>query len=198
MIWASLGMAALGAISSYNQQAGAASFSKAQTRWNNMMNLRRARQQGMALDTNLVRARTEATVALQAIDNSSKEAAAQAKVAQAAAGLGKGSADTILNSFAKKANQAEGNTMQQLVAELVTNKMQRDEVGIAATAGQSVDTAARPSAFGAIAGGVANYFTQTYGLKGAWSLGGGSSTAPSAGSQDVSSSFSFSNIDFLK
>lgn len=198
MQWLALGVTALGALSSYNQAAGAASYSKAYTAWQNQNNARRARMQGQALDTNIVRARTETAAAIQSVESSAKEAAAQARVAQAAAGLGKGSADTLLSTFARKQNQAEGNIIQQLVAELVNSNQQRQEIGMAATMNQAVDTSYKPNILGSALGAAQNYFQMTYGLKDAFSLGGSSggssqlSTGGGSAGYDV-----FSNIDFL-
>lgn len=184
MQWLALGVTALSAMQSYNQAAGQAAFTKAQVAWQNKQNLMRLRLQGQALDTNIVRARTETATALQTVSSSAHEAAAQARVAQAAASMGTGSADTLLNSFARKQNQAEGNIIQQLVSELASDVQKRDEIGITATANQAIDTSYKPSLLGSALGAAQDYFKMTYGLKDAFTLGGGSGsstgTAPSA------------------
>lgn len=200
MQWLALGVTAFGALQNYNQASGAAAFSKAQVAWQNKVNLQRSRLQGQALDTNIVRARTETAAALQSLDNSANEAAAQARVAQAAAGVGKGSADTLLSTFARKRNQAEGNIIQQLIAEMASNNQQRQEIGLAATMNQAVNGSARPSLIGAALGAATDYFKMTYGLKDAFSLGGSSN---SGGGTTLSTGGAagyevFSNIDFLR
>lgn len=171
----SIASTALGAINSYGQASASAAYTKKQAKWNDKMNAQRAKIQGIAVDTNVLRARTEATAALEGIQSSANEAVSQARVAAAANNVGAGSYDTVLNSFARKENQAEGNTISQLVAELVGAKLQREQIAMAATAGQSVDTSAKPSAFGYAASAAADYFKSTYGLKNAFSFGGGDS-----------------------
>lgn len=164
---------AYGAMQSHAAGSAQAAYSKKQAAYNDKMNAKRAKTQGSAIDTNTLRARTETAVALAAIENQSNEAQSQARVAGAAMGVGVGSYDTVLNTFAKKTNQAEGSTMQSLVAELVNNKLQRQDVADQATAGQSTGTQRGPSALGSIVGGIANYFSSTQGLQQAF--GGGSS-----------------------
>jgi hypothetical protein len=185
-ITATVGVTAYGAMNQYAAGSASAAYSKKQAAYNDKMNAKRAREQGIAIDTNTLRARTEATVALDAIENQSNEAQAQARVAGAAMGIGAGSYDTVLNTFAKKTNQAEGSTIQSLVSELVNNKLQRQQVADQATTGQSTGTQAGPSAMGAILGGVANYFSSTNGL--AQAFGGGSSSAHAA-TQEISNNF---------
>ncbi len=190
MCWAlglSIASAAYGAMNQYAAGSAQAAYSKKQAAYNDKMNAKRAKMQGVAIDTNTLRARTEATVALQGIDNQGNEAAAMARVQGAALGIGKGSYDTVLNTFAKKQNQAEGNVIQSLVSELVSNKLQREEVALAATAGQSSSTQRAPSAFGAILNGAANYFSSTYGLRDA--LGAWDSFSAKSATQEISNNF---------
>ena len=183
-ITATVATTAYGAMNQYAAGAAQGAYSRKQAAYNDKMNAQRARNQGIAIDTNTLRARTEATVALDGIENQSNEAQAQARVAGAAIGAGAGSYDTVLNTFAKKTNQAEGSTIQALVSELVNNKLSRQQVADQATAGQSTQTNSGPSAFGAILGGVANYFSSTNGLAQAF---GGSSAK--AATQSISNDF---------
>lgn len=178
---------ALGMMSSYNQGAASAKYQRKQAAWNDKQNLKRARSQGSALDTNIVRARTEVAATMGAIENSEKEAVAQARVAAAAGNMGAGSYDTVLNTFAKKRNQAEGNTVQMLVAELVQDKLKRNDIAIQATSSMSTGTAEAPSLLGTLALGAADYFQATYGLKGSGGFGG-SDKALSPGIVDWGSS----------
>jgi hypothetical protein len=183
-ITATVASTAYGAIQANGQASASASFSKAQSRYNDAQNAKRARVQGVAVDTNTLRARTEATATLQGITSSANEAAAQSQVAGAALNIGAGTYDTVLNTFAKKTNQAESSTMMQLVSELVGNKLQREDIAVQATAGQSVDTSkGAPSAFGAILSGVGSYFTQTNGLKNAFGSWG---STPASNPSEVS------------
>lgn len=176
--------AALGAMQQHAAGSAQAAYSKKQAAYNDKMNLKRARTAGVAIDTNTLRARTEAAITLQGIDNQANEAKAMARVQGATLGIGTGSYDTVLNTFAKKQNQAEGATMMGLVSELVANKLQREDVAVQATAGMSTSTQRAPSAFGSILNGAANYFSSTYGLSNAFGSWGSSSD--SAGSQSVS------------
>lgn len=169
-ITATVATTAFSAISAHGQASAQAAYSKKQAAYNDKQNAKRAKLKGIQLDTNVVRARTETTAALEGIQSSANEAAANARVATAALGVGAGSYDTVLNSIARREGQAEAGTMQQLVAELVGSQYERENIGLEATAGMSTSTPEKPSAFGAILGGVSNYFQSTYGLKGALGL----------------------------
>lgn len=177
----SIGSTALGIIGSHNAASASAKYQRAQQAWNDKQNLKRARVQGMALDTNMVRARTETAVALQGIQSSEKEAVANSRVAAAAANMGAGSYDTLLNTFARKSNQAEGNTIQQLVAELVQDQISRQDIAVQATAGMSSNVPRGPSVLASVLNGATDYFKSTYGLKGAFDFGGSSGGNVSGG-----------------
>lgn len=193
-ITATIGVTAYGAMSQASQQAGQAAYSRKQAAYNDKMNAQRAKTQGIAVDTNTLRAKTEYTTALDGVENQAHEAAAQARVAGAALNVGAGSYDTVLNTFAKKTNQAEGGMLQNLVAELVGNKNQRQDIADSATAGMSTGTQRGPSAMGTILGGVANYFSSVNGLKQAFGGSGNSSSSVSSASfQSVDNTFLSTN-----
>lgn len=168
MAWIGVGISAVsaidGAVGQYQAGKANAAFSKKQAAYNDKQNLKSARIQGVQLDTNLVRSRVEALDAINSIESNANEAEAMARVQGAAAGNLGGSFDTVLNSFARKKNKAESNVIETLVSSLVTDKLQRQQVGIMATQGQSVVNGSSPSLFGAIAGGVGNFFSMTKGL----------------------------------
>lgn len=185
-ITATVAATAYGAMNQYAAGSAQAAYSKEQAAYNDKQNAKRAKTQGIALDTNILRARTEATATLEGIENQANEAQAQARVAGAAMGIGKGSYDTVLHTFAKKQNQAESSTLQNLVAELVSSKLQRQDIADSATAGMSTGTQRGPSAFGAILSGAANYFTSSYGLQNAFGSWG---STPKVDTQQISTNF---------
>jgi hypothetical protein len=169
MSWFGVGFSAFNTISGALGARSAAKaqekFQRKQAEYNYKQGVKSSRIQGMHLDTNIVRSRIETQDALVTIEGQAAEAEAMARVQGAAAGQVGGSYETVLNSFARKTNKAESNVTQQLIASLVDDKLTREQVGIQATNGQSVvQGGSTPSMFGAILGGLGNFFSQTQGL----------------------------------
>lgn len=160
-----VGFQAFSSLLGFNAASENASFIRKQQAWQDKITKQSVKLQGVALDTNVVRARTEAADAMMTIETSSAEAAASARVQGAAAGvLPGGSYDTVLNSFARKENKAKSTVIQQLVSQLVTDKVQRQQLAFSATAGLNTTRTPAPSAAGFAMTGVANFFQQTAGL----------------------------------
>lgn len=184
MAWAMAASAAFTAVSSYSASSSSASYSKAQVKYNNKQNLKLAMREGQAVDTNIVRAKTEASSAVMDINKSSKETQAQARVQAAALGIGSGSYDSTLASAARDTNKAEASVTQALISELVGYSLQREDIGVKATNGQSSTNNGSNNALAALfAGG--STFIGNGGLS-LFNFGSKPSVSSSAGSQSVS------------
>lgn len=194
MSWIATGFSAVmavdGAMQGYQSGKANAAFNKKQAAYNDKQNLKSSRIQGVQLDTNIVRSRVEAFEASEAVSSQGAEAEALARVQGAAAGNIGGTYDTVINSFARKQNKAQGNIIQELVAGLVGDKLQREQVGIQATNGQSVVNGSSPSAFGTMLGGVGNFFSMTKGVDfGGLFKSSGSGTGYTASEMNNASSY---------
>lgn len=164
---------ALQASQSYSADKAVVSYNKKQARWNDRNNQLNVSMTSTVLDTNILRARTEATDALTSLQVQQAEASAYARVQQGAAGvLGGGSYDTILNSFARKANEQGSNILEQLTSALVGDKLQRAQAAFQATTQMNTTKFNNPSAAGYAAGAAVNFFSSTYGVD--WGGGSGS------------------------
>jgi hypothetical protein len=184
MAWAMAASAAFTAVSSYSASSSSASYSKAQARYNNKQNLKLAMREGQAVDTNIVRAKTEASSAIMDINKSSKETQSQARVQAAALGVGSGSYDSTLASAARDTNKAEASVSQALISELVGYSLQREDIGVKATNGQQSTNNGSNNALAALFAGGSSFISN--GGLSLFNFSSKPASTSSAGSQSVS------------
>lgn len=191
-MWSMIAMAGLSAVQASAQYGAASAATKAgrqQAAWNDRNNRKSLAMTSTVIDTNVLRARTEATDQIQEISRNVAEASAYARVQAAATGIVQGSGgsyDTVLNSFARKGNEQTSNVLETLTANLVEAKLSRMQAALQATSQQSTTRYNSPSAAGYAIAGAENFFTSTYGLWGSSSGGGSQTPAPQPVSSMVS------------